>query len=94
MKDLNFPTKSIADEDLPRFNLQIIAGQVLSATIRSLFKFRTNQLNFSDMAEISSDLSYAKLRSLSLRTTRRYTNSLPLDPAIVFEKFGYLGPTF
>jgi hypothetical protein len=82
------------DKDLPWFNSQIIAGQVLSATIPSLFEFRTNQLHSSDVAEISSDLSYAKLHSLSLRAIRRYTNSLPLDPAMLFEKLGYMGPTF
>jgi hypothetical protein len=87
------PTKSVPNEDLPWFNSQIVAGQVLSAAIPPLFEFRTNQLYSSDMAEISNDLSDAKLHSLSFRAIRRYTNCLPLDPALIFEKLGYLGPT-
>ena len=94
MKGLNFPTKSVPDEDLPRFNSQIVAGQVFSAAIPPLFEFRTNQLHSSDIAEISNDLSDAKLHSLSLRAIRRYTNSLPAGPAMSLEKLGYMGPTF
>ena len=94
VKNLYCPTKSIPYEDLSCLCFQVIAGQVFSAALWPLLEFRANQLNPSYITQVSNDLSYAKIHSLSFGNIRNYTNSLPLDPTMILEKHTDMTPPF
>src|SRR5210317_876828 len=94
MENFYSPAQSIPHKDLSWDGLKIIARQVFSASLRTLLKFRTNQLSLANIAQITCDLSDAKFHSLFSGTVHWYTNSAPLEATISFKQNGNLNPSF
>src|SRR5919204_5455466 len=86
MKHLHRPTHPVPGHNLACGGPQIIAGKVLAATIRSVTSFGTHQLDLAHMAQVARGVSDAKVYARAFVATRRQTNGVPLEPAMMTEK--------
>src|SRR5919199_3757838 len=86
MKQFHRPTHPVSGHNLACGGPQIIAGKVLAATIRSVTLFGTHQLDLAHMAQVARGVSDAKVHALAFVATRRQTNGVPLEPAMMTEK--------
>src|SRR5262245_62597585 len=86
MKQFHGPAKPVPRDNLACRGPQIIAGEILAATIRSVTLFGTHQLDLAHIAQIARGVSDAKVHALAFVPTRRQTNGVPLKPAMTTEK--------
>src|SRR4029434_2188452 len=86
MKKFHRPAHPVPGHNLACGGPQIIAGQILAATIRSVTPFGTHQLDLTYIAQVARGVSDAKVHSLAFVPTRRQTNGVPLEPAMTTEK--------
>src|SRR5207302_9373525 len=92
MKQFHRPTHPVPGDNLACGGPQIIAGKVLTATIRSVTLFGTHQLDLAHMAQVARGVSDAKVHSLAFVATRRQTNGVPLEPAMTTKKRVNMAP--
>src|SRR2546421_3664158 len=86
MKQFYGPAHPVPCHNLACGGPQIIAGKILAATIRSVTLFGTHQLDLAHIAQVARGVSDAKIHSLGFVATRRQTNGVPLEPAVMTEK--------
>ena len=86
MKKLHGPTHPVPGHHLACGGPQIIADQVLAATIRSVTLFGTHQLDLTHRAQGARGVSDAKVHALAFVAIRRQTHGVPLAPAMTTEK--------
>src|ERR687887_761421 len=92
VKKLYCPAQTIPQYDLALRDSDITTGEVLAATLRSFFKFRTHQLHVTHIAQVAQGVSNAKFHSLRLGAIRHETNGLPLQPAMIAKEQGNRTP--
>src|SRR5499433_4487371 len=92
MKQFHRPTHPVPGHNLACGGPQIIAGKILAATIRSVTLFGTHQLDLTYIAQVARGVSDANVHSLAFVPTRRQTNGVPLEPAMMTEKHVDVAP--
>src|SRR3989475_6094784 len=92
MKKFHRPAHPVPGHNLACGGPEIIAGKILAATIRSVTPFRTHQLDLAHRAQGARGVSDAKVHSLAFVPTRRQTNGVPLEPAMMTEKCVNVAP--
>src|SRR5713101_5463201 len=92
MKKFYGPAHPVPHDNLACGGPQIIAGKILAATIRSVPPCRTHQLDLAHRAQGARGVSDAKVHSLACVPTRRQTNGVPLEPAMMTEKCVNVAP--
>src|SRR5215471_6228309 len=92
MKKLHGPAQPVPHDNLACCGPQVIAGEILAATIRSIALFRTHQLNLAHVAQVARGVSDAKVHSLAFVPIRPQTNGVPLEPAMTAEKRVHMQP--